>query len=269
MTLPLRRTVPLLSLLAVLSTGTTGARAQAGNVSPAREPQISGNPEQTLQVYAYTFQHKDAVEALTLIRPLLSKKGTVELQPEGNTLVLRDTLAALGRILPALRAFDRPPQELRIEIMIVRAGTRPSPRVESGTEHLPGWLEERLRSLLRWDHYALLARSGVDTREGQEVTHELGSLYGLSFRPGTLMAGDRLKLHDFRIWRIEGTSGNGAEVRGESLLEATLNLWLKKPKVLGLANSESSDRALMVVLTCETREPPRREENGERQGGGG
>lgn len=267
-TLPLRRTVPFLGLLAVLSVGTAVVRAQPGNVSPVYEPGESDEADDALQVYAYTFQHKDATEALTLIRPLLSKKGTVELQPQGNTLVLRDTLAALGRILPALRAFDRPPQELRVEIMIVRAGTRPSPRVDSGTEHLPQWLEERLRSLLRWDHYALLARSGVDTREGQEVTHELGSLYGLSFRPGTLMAGDRLKLHDFRIWRIEDSSGNGVEVRGESLLEATLNLWLKKPKVLGLANSESSDRALMVVLTCETREATRREENGERQGGG-
>lgn len=269
MILPLRHAVPLLGLLAVLCAGTAQVGAQQGNVSPVYERERSGASDEVLQVYAYTFQHKDATEALTLIRPLLSKKGTVELQPEGNTLVLRDTLAALGRILPALRAFDRPPQELRIEIMIVRAGTRPSPRVGAGTEHLPEWLEERLRSLLRWDHYALLARSEVDTREGQEVTHELGSLYGLSFRPGTLMAGDRLKLHEFRIWRIEGSSGNGAEVRGESLLEATLNLWLKKPKVLGLANSESSDRALMVVLTCEMREPPRRGQDGERQGGGG
>jgi hypothetical protein len=203
-----------------------------------------------LQVYAYTFRHKDAAEALPLIRPLLTERGTIELQPGGNTLVVRDTLAALGRIQPALRAFDQPPRELRIEIMIVRAATTPHPTV--GAEQLPEWLEEKLRGLLRWDYYTLLARSGLDTREDQAVTHEVGQLYGLSFRPGTLMAGERLKLHDFRIWRMTGEDAGDRDGPGREnpLLEATLNLWLGKPKVLGLASSESSDRALMVVLTC-------------------
>lgn len=210
--------------------------------------QVSGNPETTFQVYAYTLQYKDPLEALPLIEPLLSQKGTVELQPGGKTLVVRDTLAALGRIVPALRAFDRPPQELRIEVMIVRADSRPHP--SSTSDQLPEWLEERLRGLLRWDFYTLIARSGLETREDEGVTHEIGHRYGLSFRPGTLMAGDRLRLHDFKIWRV-------GQEDAEPLIEATLNLWLGKPKVLGLANSESSERALMVVLTCEKVQAPR------------
>jgi hypothetical protein len=242
-----------LGLLAVAGPAPAAAQEtrQAPQVSPV-VPRTSGD----LRVYAYTFRHKDAAEALPLIRPLLTQRGTVELQPGGNTLVVRDTLAALGRIQPALRAFDRPPRELRVEIMIVRAATEPQPTV--GTEQLPEWLEDKLRGLLRWDHYTLLARSGLDTREDQAVTHEVGRLYGLSFRPGTVMSGERLKLHDFRIWRVPSLSDSSEE---KPLLQATLNLWLGKPKVLGLANSESSDRALMVVLTCE--------EMDESGGGGG
>lgn len=220
----------------------------SGQVSPAtgEDPDTA---ETTFQVYAYTLQYKDPLEALPLIQPLLSQKGTVELQPGGKTVVVRDTLAALSRIVPALRAFDRAPQELRVEVMIVRADSRPHPSTSS--EQLPEWLEERLRGLLRWDYYRLIARSALDTREDEGVTHEIGNQYGLSFRPGTLMTGDRLRLHDFKIWKVEGQEG-------KPLIEATLNLWLGKPKVLGLANSESSDRALMVVLTCEKVLAPQR-----------
>lgn len=198
--------------------------------------------ESRLQVYAYALQHKEAGEALALIRPLLSQRGTVELQPQENTLVVRDTLAALGRIVPRLRSYDRPAQELRIEIMLVRAFSRPVPIGPGQT--LPGWLEERLRGFLRWDHYQVLADSGLDAREGQAVVHEIGRLYGVRFRLGSLVENDRVRLHDFRVWR-------GPEGEEDPLLEANLSLWVDKPKVLALANSESSEHALMVVLTCE------------------
>jgi hypothetical protein len=235
--------------LLVLALALAPAAAPAGGQSRARSgPAVSGVPGEAghLQVYAYTLRHKSAAEALVLVRPLLSRHGTVELQPEGNTLVVRDSLAALGRIVPALRAYDRPPERLRVQILIVRAFSEPV-AVPPGRS-LPPWLEDRLQGLLRWDHYQVLAEAGLDTREGEDLAHEVGELYGLSFRMGTLYQDERIKLHDFKIWRVTTVSPPGS---GAPLLEATLNLWLDKPKVLGLANSESSDHALMVVLTCE------------------
>ena len=233
---PLARTVPLLVFVVMALSG-----------APAAGQSTRGaEREENLQVYAYTLRHKPAGEALVLIRPLLSRRGTVELQPRNNTLVVRDTLAALGRIVPALRGYDRPPEDLRVKVMIVRADSRPV--AAQGVEKLPAWLEDRLRELLRWDYYQVLAQAGLDTREGQRLAHELGELYGVSFRMGTLLQDERLKLHDFKLWR------SGA-ANGKYLLEATLHLWLHKPKVVGLANSESSDHALMVVLTCERRPP--------------
>jgi len=235
--------------LACLAAVCAGAPGQAQEAP--RKDTVSGVPRtSTFQVYAYTLRHKPAGDALVLIRPLLSKEGTIEIQPQTNTLVVRDTLAALGRIVPSLRAYDRPPEPLRVEVMIVRAYSRPVPQVSGAS--LPHWLEERLRGLLRWDYYQVLADSGVETREGQSVSHEVGGLYGVSFEVGSLLQNERVKLNEFKIWRVgAGSKGGAANVEArESLLEATLNLWLDKPKVLGLANSESSDHALMVVLTC-------------------
>lgn len=235
---------PAFALL-VLSLALAPAAAPAGGQSRARSgPAVSGAPAEAghLQVYAYTLRHKAAAEALVLVRPLLSRHGTVELQPEGNTLVVRDTLATLGRIVPSLRAYDRPPEGLRIQVMIVRAYSKAvggPPR-----RGLPVWLEERLQGLLRWDYYQVLADAGLETREGEELAHEVGELYGVSFRMGALYQDERVKLHEFKIWRA-GAPG------APPLLAATLNLWLDKPKVLGLANSEASDHALMVVLTAE------------------
>ncbi|HEX6199638.1 MAG TPA: secretin N-terminal domain-containing protein [Thermoanaerobaculia bacterium] len=244
---PLARTVPLLLSVVIALSG-----------APAAGQAAKGQDE-NLQVYAYTLRHKPAAEALVLIRPLLSRRGTVELQPRGNTLVVRDTLAALGRVVPTLRAYDRPPEALRVHVMIVRADTRPV-AVTPKSKRLPDPLEKRLRELLRWDYYQVLAEAALNTREGQNLAHEVNSLYGVSFRMGTLFQDERLKLHDFKLWR------SGAE-DGKYLLEATLHLWLRKPKVVGLANSESSDHALMVILTCDRvpepeDSPPRRPKGG-------
>ena len=222
--------------------------APAGAQQAARSQRGERSEEGHLQVYAYTLRNRPAAEALVLIRPLLSQRGTVELQPGGNTLVVRDSLAALGRIVPTLRAYDRPPERLRVHVLIVRAFSEPVPAVPGRS--LPAWLEDRLQGLLRWDYYQVLAEAGLDTREGENLVHEVGELYGLSFRVGTLYQDERVKLHDFKIWRA-GRSVSPAGAAHQPLLEATLNLWLAKPKVLGLANSESSDHALMVVLTCE------------------
>ncbi len=234
----------------------SGARAQS---HPRSEPRAQGAPRASapqpgrsarpsgVQVYAYTFRHKTAAEALALVRPLLSKEGTIELQPESNTLVVRDTLAALGRIVPTLRAYDRPPEPLRVQVIIVRASTQVVSGVPA-TKPLPAWLEQRLRGLLRWDHYTVLAESGLDTQEGQDVSNEVGELYGVSFRLGNVFEDERVQLRDFEIWHSDRKAA-------KPLIRATLNLWLGKPKVLGLANSESSDQALMVVLTCKRAVP--------------
>src|ERR1700710_2415251 len=77
--------------------------------------------DDVLVLHAYMLKHQRASDAIPLVHPLLSERGTVELQPADNTLVIRDSAGALARILPVLRSFDHAPRPRRVEITIVRA----------------------------------------------------------------------------------------------------------------------------------------------------
>lgn len=199
-------------------------------------------------LHAFALKHQRASEAIALVHPLLSPRGTVELQPRGNTLVIRDTQAAIDRILPVLKAFDHPLRPLGMEIFIVRARrAQTSPRVV--VSDLPDGLTERLRQILPYEIFRLQAQTRLDTREGESVTFELGDDFQISFRVGTVLDDGRIKLNDFRIDR--------RSPRKVGLLHTHLTLWLDQTMSLGLAKSEASQEALMVVMTVNGREPAR------------
>ena len=218
------------------------------------------------QVYAYTLKHQPVREAVTLVRPYLSAAGTVEEQSRANTLVIRDTRTALARIRRVLESFDRPPQDLRFDIQIIRAGPKRQvvspPTDEPQTAGLPDEVVKRLRDLLRYDDYRVLAEAAVTSKEGQEVTYSLGQSYSVSFRLGSVLGGsalpssstsrpERLKLQDFRILRHVSNSANkGRQLEPRELFHATLNLWIDRPLNLVLAQDESSQEALMISISC-------------------
>jgi hypothetical protein len=193
-------------------------------------------------VRAYTLKHQRAGEALSLVYPLLSPRGTVELQPQGNTLVIRDTQATVKRIMPVLRAFDHPARPLRLEVIMVRASRSPvSPPVRRSD--LPEQLTNRLQALLAYDVFETQAQAQLGGVEGQWVVYDLGPEFRVSFRFGTLLDEQRVKLSNFRISRrVEG--------RPEAtLLQTNLNIRIDQTTSLGLAKSEASREALMMVLT--------------------
>lgn len=191
-----------------------------------------------LVVHAHTLRHQPAAEALALIHPLLSQRGSVQLQPGGNTLVVRDEAAVVKRITALLREFDHPAQKMAMRIQVVRAG-------DGGNgEKLGPELAGRLRELLRYDSYRVMAETDLEAREGEQVGYELGQEYRIVFQLGTLMSGERIKLHDFEVTRR-------AEVEEpQRLLRTQVNLRLGRPMILGLTKDESSRRALLLVLTC-------------------
>jgi hypothetical protein len=200
---------------------------------------------------AYTLRHQRASDAVALVYPLLSPKGTVELQPGGNTLVIRDVPAALSRIVPVLRNFDHAPRPMRLEVLIVKASRNTvSPQVRHSD--LPEQLTKRLRDLLAYDNFETQAQAQLGGVEGQPVIYDLGQDYKVSFHFGTLMDDQRVKLSTFRISR----KGEG---RPETnLLQTNLTLWCDQTISLGLAKSEASREALMVVLTLREGDAPRR-----------
>lgn len=238
--LPVRRALAsflltsLLPLAAVMPLA--GQAGQPGGVRKAAPPVL----------HAFTLKHQRAAEAITFVHPLLTAWGTVELQPGGNTLVIRDTQAAIDRILPRLKAFDHPLRPLGLEIFIVRAQrAQTSPRVVSSD--LPHDLTERLRQILPYDIFRLHAQARRETREGKQENVPLGDDYRISFRVGTVLEDGRIKLNDFRIDR--------RSPRKVGLLHTHLTLWLNETTSLGLAKSEASNEALMVVMTLSGQEP--------------
>lgn len=228
--------------LLVLSCMTAACAAQQGP---------SGNPGDVV-LHAYTLKHRKATEALSLVSPLLSSRGTVELQPGTNTLVLRDTIPALQRIVPALRAYDHPARPLTLELYIVRASRSATP--EAIRSDLPAALTRRLSALLDYNVYEVRAQALLASLEGQAVTYALSGDYEISFRVGTVQAPGRVKLSDFRISRRHGRN----RPQPQLLIHTNLSLRLDQTTSLGLARSESSPEALMVVLTLRNGDPGRR-----------
>lgn len=197
-----------------------------------------------LATEVFTFSHQTAADAVTMVYPLLSVDGTVELRPASNTLVIRDRQAVLDRVVELLRRLDHPARRIEVQIQLVMAGTgRP------GRSQLPADLTRRLRDLLRYESFDLLAEAGVRVDEGEEVAYDLGNEYRVSFRLGTLVENERLKLQGFRVRRQLENPG------ARDLIHTNLNLLLDQPTVLGLAQTESSEEALMVVLRCRLFEP--------------
>ena len=202
-----------------------------------------------LVLHAYTLRYQQALEAIPLIQPLLTGRGTLELQPGGNTLVIRDTVAALARIVPVLHAFDHPAQPLKVEILIVRASrTAVSPQLNHSD--LPEPLTRRLRELLPYEIYELQAQANLGSQEGQAVAYELGDDYVVSFRLGTLMEAKRIRLANFEVSRRAGRSRATVP-----LVHTSLNLCLDQTMSLGLARSEGSRDALIIVVTVHHGDP--------------
>jgi hypothetical protein len=210
-------------------------------LGPALLAQPSGIPDERV-LYAHAFKYQPAADALELVRPLLSKRGTVELQPGDNTLVIRDTAAYVKRIMTVLQSYDHPPQPLDLEIYIVKAtrSTATPPVRRSG---LPEPITRRLRETVAYDIFDIRARAYLASSEGQAVTYGMGKEFEVSFRLGTLLEDGRVRLSDFQVARRLTSGGT------RPLIHTTLNLWLDQPMSLGFAKSESSREALMVVLS--------------------
>lgn len=196
-----------------------------------------------LMVHAHTLEHQPASEAMPLVLSLLSAEGTVELRPGSNTLVIRDSLAAISRIVPMLRSFDHPARRLEVSLWLVEGGSAPSKTSVSGVPP-PGDLLAQLRRHLPYSDYNLLAASEVNGREGDEVAFELPSGHRIRFRLGTVLGQQRIRLHSFEV------AVGGQDDHEDSLVRANLFLWLGRTTVLSMAGNREPSRALMVVVRC-------------------
>ncbi|HET9767377.1 MAG TPA: secretin N-terminal domain-containing protein [Thermoanaerobaculia bacterium] len=200
-----------------------------------------------LVVHVYTLRYQTAGDALGLVQPLLSPRGTVELRPAANTLVLRDTPEALARLLRMLVAFDHPSRPVDVELWMVRAsGKVSSPPLPPRQSAVPAELLRALAEHLPYEQYGLLGSSKVRGAEGEKMTFQVAGDYAVRFRLGTIVGEQRLRLNDFEVLLMPD---NGEPV---PLLRSQLNLWLGRSMVFALSPGEGSSTALMVVVRCRT-----------------
>ena len=226
-----RRTVLILLWSALLA-------APMVTVAPVSAQMIRKDGE--LVLHAFTLRNRAAMEALQVVSGMLTKRGTIELQPATNTLVIRDTQASIDQIVPALRRYDRASRPLSLDVYIVRA-TRTTISGAPVQSDLPEPLTARLRALLPYDNFYGQAQARLSSREGEAVTYTLGGEYEVGFRFGTIVE-QRVRLSSFRILRrVEG--------RGAPLIHTNLILPLEQTTSFVLARTEESREALMVLLT--------------------
>jgi type II secretory pathway component GspD/PulD (secretin) len=255
---PVRRPAALTASIALIASVALLAGV-AWTWAPAAALALQLREPDELVLHAYTLRYQQAIEAIPLIQPLLTGRGTLELQPGGNTLVIRDTAAALARIVPVLRGFDHPAQPLRVEILIVRASRTAAVSPQVSHSDLPESLTRRLRELLPYENYEMQAQAQLASQEGQAVAYELGDDYAVSFRLGTLLEARRIKLANFEVGR-RAAKGKSAV----PLVHTSLNLCLDQTMSLGLARSEGSRDALIIVVTVRRGDPRLRPERPER-----
>jgi hypothetical protein len=227
------------------------ALAVAGVVSAQSQPVTEDAGP--LKVHVFTFEHQSADDALSEIRPLFSERGSVELKQGGETVVLRDGEEELEKILRTLRDFDHPRLALQFQFQLVRAHRVPfsPPPISTGVSPV---LMGRLRQMLRYDTYESLSSTSFSSTEGEQVAYDFGDDLGMEFKVGTVLAGSRLGLRDFRILR-RGPFGVGAG-GGVTVLHANVVLRLGQTLAMVLTRDEAADSALVVAITATPVEEP-------------
>ena len=201
-----------------------------------------------LRVRLVTLENQPAEEAVKLVLPLLSSQGSVEVQPGGNTVVIRDTLASLTRILPILADFDHPRRRVDVSVWLFRAHHSPFSPSGAVTPAIPelSAVVETLRRHLRYADYELLGEDHARAREGETATLDLERGFRVRFRVGTVLGTQRLRLGGFEVSR----SPEAGEAT--SLLRSNLNLWLDRPAVVALTrppgDGGGDEKALLVVI---------------------
>jgi hypothetical protein len=233
-----------------------GAGPAAAQAPPAGKPAAAAANASALQVYAFTLRHQSLSEAAIMVRMRLTPRGTVEEQPGAKTLVVRDVASSIDQIRRLLDAFDVPPEEIRFDIKVVQAGPQRaviSPPVGAGLGEtaLDEELATRLRGLLRYEDFRVLASAGLTSKAGEQVEYTLGDGYDVAFRLASVVDGRRVKLEGFKVVRRPPRAvDKSRQLAPKQLFQATLNLWLDKPFTLVLAQDEAKQEALMIAITC-------------------
>ena len=210
-------------------------------VAPAVAADQAGG-ERSVSARTYQFKFRDAGRAAVLIKPLITGRGSVSIQPSSNTLTVTDSVEALSEITRIIEQYDAPAKGFRVEVKVVAASRGPAaaPVPEDLRE-----ISTKLSGVLRFNRFEKLGEIVANGKEGDPVLVDLQGTYRASFQLGEFdPLSQSLRLGDFKLLRVpEG----GGEVQ-QLLNTASLNLRVDQTVVLGASRLPDSNRVLMLVL---------------------
>jgi type II secretory pathway component GspD/PulD (secretin) len=200
--------------------------------------------EEGLLTKAFTIKFKKVDEIATLVNEMLSERGAVTIQPRMKTLVVQDREDSLRRIEAVIIATDVPPPsvEISIKLVLARKNARPAP------------VSEEIKSIanvnevLRYNNYSLLDSGLIESEEGESSTLLLANQYQLGFVTDVVQErSGMIRLKNFNLQKLKVDRSGGKSFA--SLISLTLNLRNAETLVLGASRFESSDQALLLILS--------------------
>lgn len=230
------------SLLVALSLGAATPAAPPG---PTREPDV---------VRVFALKHRKAEEAFLLVRPVLTSRGSVVLQPALNALTVRDAGPSVERATRVVEAFDVPPRAFFVSVTLLRATLGPSPQTASATaSRADGGVGARLRKLFSFTDYVPLDDVVIQGLEGVPVAWTLGGGHRLEFVLESAGGGDVVRLRNLVLARVRRDEKGRETAR--DVARTSINLKMREPFVLGVGREEGGSSALFLVLSASPPEP--------------
>ena len=217
-----------------------GAGSSAAVSTPAPEPDV---------VRVFTLNYRKAEEAFLLVRPLLTPRGSIVLQPGLNALTVRDTGRAVERAAQVVASFDVPPRGFAISVSLFRATSDPSSRTAPTpvSEQIRG-VGARLRKLFNFTDYRSLDEVVLQGLEGEPVSWNLGGSYRIDFLMESGGGVDVVRLRNLVLSRVRRDERGRETVH--DVARTSINLRMREPFVLGVGREEGGAAALFLVLSA-------------------
>ena len=215
----------------------------ASGAAFAEPAAAAADAKASLAVRTFTFKFKQADKAAAAIKPLLSKEGSMSIQPSTNALVVTDRAENMKAVAKLIGDFDKEPQSFRLYVRVVGAS-----RVE-GTPKIADDLKDVARKLaiLPYNYYESVGEATVQGKEGDPGVIEMSTGYRANFKFGEYdPASDSIAVNDLEIAKLTGAQRDQLT----SLLKTSLNLTIGQTYVLGASKAPQSQRALMIVLVA-------------------
>ena len=207
-----------------------------------------------LPTQLFTIRFKDVNDVYLLIEPLVSARGSVQMQPRLRTLAVTDAPETLEKIEAMIQSYDLPPKNVEVALQLILATAAGKP-AETISPRIRGGVIQKLNEIsTRWSDYRLLGSATVVSSEGEKTSVEMGEDYRISFAVD--YASDEQRLVRFKRFTLDRRERPGdPEPREETytrVLDTALNLKEDKLYIFGASKMESSNRALFMTITAST-----------------